>query len=600
MFRKGKTQLKSLHRKVLYFAFLFVLVLWSSPSVFAAEPKYGDTFVVGIGSDPQSLNGAISGSYFDKIVASNIYSMLIRLDYDMNPVPDLAKEWTISDDGLTYTFELTPGVKWHDGTPMTPADVKFTMEEMIFQYHPRAGIFSVIESIETHGENTVIFTLNKPFGPFLNLLAYDFFVLPMHLYEDTDIRNNPHNHSPVGTGPFIFEEWSRGSHITLVRNPDYFQEGLPYLDRLIFRVIPDASSRVFALEAGEIHYLAYLALPSSAVSEFSDNPDIVITTKGFESLASILMLNLNLDIPELQDVRVRRAIAMAIDRDYIVNHADYGLGIPANSPMASTSWAYEPEVTEYHFNPEAAAALLDEAGFTPGADGTRLTLRLSADANVELNRQAGEIVKANLEEIGIRVDYEPVERGVMLDRVYVRRDFDMHIHGFSTGSDPAIDIARLYVSSNIRPVSFTNDAGYRNPIVDELFVKGEEASYPEQRAVYYREIQRILTDELPVIWLSEIGLVGAYHSRFHNVHSWSAYSYYIFWDVWSEAGQPAQPAEAAQPAQPTQPVQPAQPAQPAQTAQPATVSPTMIVGAIIVLVIVVRFVMKRKKSKDEE
>ena len=227
---------------------------------------------------------------------------------------------------------------------------------------------------------------------------------------------------------------------------------------------------------------------------------------------------------------------MAIDRDYIFENADYGLGKPADSTFPDSSWAYEPNAAKYPYDPKAAASLLDEAGFPAGGDGKRMTLRLTCDANVELNRKTVEIVKYFLEQIGVMVDYEPVERGVMLDRVYVNRDYDMQVHAFSTGADPAIDVERLYVSSNIRPVSFSNGAGYANPVVDELFKKGASASDPEERAAYYREIQRILNEDLPVLWLIESGLVGVYHARFQNVHSFSAYSYYIFWDVWSNNG----------------------------------------------------------------
>lgn len=562
------------------------LVLGFTTLALAAGEKYGDTFVVGVGSDPQSLNGSISNNFFDKIIASNIYSMLIRLDYNMNPVSDLAENWSISEDGLTYTFNLRLGVKWHDGAPFTSADVKFTIEKVILELHPRSGTYSeIIDSVNTPDENTVVIHLKKPFGAFMNALGYDFFILPKHLYENTDIKNSSYNNEPVGTGPFIFEEWSRGDHITLTRNPDYFQDGLPYLDRLIFKIIPDASSRVLALESGEIDYLSYQNLPSSAVPSLREVPDIVITNKGFESLGTILMLTLNNETPELQDVRVRKAIAMAIDRDYINQHADYGLGVPATSPFASTSWAYEPGVTKYAYDLEQAAALLDEAGYTPGPDGARMTLRLTCDANVELNRKTGDIVKANLAQVGIKVDYEPVERGVMLDRVYIKRDFDMQIHGFSTGADPAIDIARLYISTNIRPVNFTNGSAYSNPLVDELFTKGAEAIDSEERAAYYREAQRILTDELPVIWLLEQGIVGAYNARFHNVHSWSAYSYYNFWDIWSDAGQSGQGAEVVQPTV---------------ADQPAERSSVAIYVVIILAVISIALVVWLKTHKREQ
>ena len=588
----------------LILALAMVFVTASIALAAEEQPKYGGTFVVGVASDPSTLNGTISGSFNDKIVSSNIYSMLIRLDYGMNPVPDLAESWDISEDGLTYTFHLRQGVKWHDGEPFTSADVKFTMEESILKYHPRADNFkSVLESVEAPDDNTVVFHLQKKYGAFMNALAYDVFVIPKHIYEGTDVKENPANATPVGTGPFVFEEWNRGSHIALKANPNYFVEGQPYLDKLIFRIIPDASSRVLALETGEVDYLAYQALPSSAVSELEANANIAITHEGFESLGTILMLTFNMDEPKLQDAKVRRAIAEAIDRAYIVEHADYGLGIPATSTFTSTSWAYNPDVAKYDYDVEASKALLDEAGLKPDANGTRLTLRLTCDANVELNRKAGEIIKANLAEVGIQVDYEPVERSVMLDRVYVSRDFDMQIHGFSTGSDPSIDVARFYLTSNIRPVNFTNGAGYSNPEVDELFKKGGEASDINERAGYYKDVQKILCDELPIVWLEEQGLVAAYNAKFHNVHSWSAYSYYIFWDVWSDDGvAPAAPAAepaSAEPA-PAGEAAPAAPAAPEAPAAKSSATPVIVIAVIAVAVVAAAVIAKKRGKKEED
>lgn len=575
---------------------LMTLGLIAPASAEQKGPQYGDTFIVGMSSDPSTLNGTISGSLNDKTVASNIFSMLFRLDYQMNPVPDLAEEWNISEDGLTYTFKLRSGVKWHDGEPFTAADVKFTMEEAMMKFHPRSDNFnSVIEAVEAPDDSTVVFRLKNPYGAFMNALAYDVYIIPRHLYEGTDIKNNPYNNEPVGTGPFMFSEWSRGSHVTLKKNPNYFQEGQPYLDQLIFRIIPDAASRVLALETGEIHYLSYQSLPSSSIAELEKNPDITITTKGFESLGSMLMLTLNLDQPILQDVRVRQALSMGIDRDYIVEHADYGLGVPATGAFPSTNWAYEPDVAQYPYNPEQAMALLDEAGYTPDAGGVRLTLRLTADANVELARKSGEIIKANLAKIGVEVDFEPVERGVMLDRVYTNRDFDMQIHSFSTGSDPAVDIARFYVSSNIRPVSFTNGSAYRSAEIDELFAKGADASDADERAEYYSQAQKILSNDLPIIWIEEVGLIGAYNNRFHNVHSWSSYSYYVFWDVWSDQGAvlPAGP-DASQPGS-------SQTSPEANAKDKAGAFPGVLVGAAVVVAAgAVLFLKKRRAADDDE
>ena len=527
--------LKNVFLVILCYVILFSIISISSNAEAVVINK-GGTMVVGISSDPGTLNGAISGSFFDKVVASNIFSMLIRLNKEMEPVGDLATEWHLSEDGLSYTFKLQKEAKWHDGVPVTAEDVKFTVEDVILKLHPRSGTYSqFISGVETIDPYTLVFKLKKPFGAFINGLGYDFFILPKHVYHGEDVKRHESNFKPIGSGPFKFKEWQRGSHIVLEKNEAYFKKDLPYLDRLVFRIIPDASSRIMALEAGDIDYLAYLALPSSAVPMLKKNKNITISQQGLESLASILMANLNLDRDILKNANVRRAIAHAINRQYIVDYADYGLGRPATGPISSlTNWAYEPDVQKYEYNPKLAEKILDEEGYKRGQDGIRFSLNLIADTGVELNRKASEIIREQLRSIGIKIDLQLLERGVMLDRVYVKRDYDMHIHGFSTGSDPAIDVARLYVSTNIRPVSFTNASGYRNLEVDELFKKGEETMDRKKRALFYREVQKKLVSDLPVIHLIEYGTVAAWNKKLQGLHDWSAYSYYIFWEAWQK------------------------------------------------------------------
>lgn len=502
-----------------------------------AKPRVGGGMIVGIGADPGVLNASISANLVEKTISSNVFSMLIRLDKKFSPVPDLAERWEISEDGLTYTFHLRQGVKWHDGEPFTSEDVKFTIDEVILPLHSRGATYKgVIDTVETPDANTVVIKLKNSFGPLMNALGYDFFILPKHLYAGTDIKNNPYNAKPVGTGPFRFVEWQKGSHVALERNPDFYLPGKPYLDRLVFQTIPDAAGRVLALESGDIDYLSYQSVPSSAVPRLKENANLVTTTEGFESLASIGMLTINVENPILKDVRVRKALAYAMDKKFIAERADYSIGKPATGPIASTSWAYEANVEPYAHDLEKAAALLDEAGYPAKADGTRFNLRLIADGAVEFHRKAAEILKEQFAQVGINLELELLERNVMLDRVYIKRDFDTQIHIFSTGADPAIDVSRLYVSSNIRPVNFTNASGYRNEAVDKLFAEGQSAFKAEDRAKAYHEVQKILVDELPAIWLEEVGIVGVWNKKFHGLHDWSAYSYYTFWDAWTEDG----------------------------------------------------------------
>ncbi len=240
----------------------------ATPASGAVDPKarYGDTMVIGITGDPGTLNGTTSSNFVEKIIASNVFSMLIRLDRSFKPVPDLAKSWTISDDGLTYTFRLNEGVKWHDGTPFSSADVKFTIDDVILPLHTRAGTYkSVIDRVETPDANTVVIRLKQPFGPLMNALGYDFLILPQHLYEGTDIKANPYNAKPVGTGPFKFAEWKKGSYVILEKNKDYFVKGIPYLDRLVFQEIPDVRGAAVLRRSNPATSTCYLYQASAVV-----------------------------------------------------------------------------------------------------------------------------------------------------------------------------------------------------------------------------------------------------------------------------------------------------------------------------------------------
>ncbi|HEY3152905.1 MAG TPA: ABC transporter substrate-binding protein, partial [Candidatus Binatia bacterium] len=204
------------------------------------NPRKGGTLILGMAADPSTLNCGIESSQIVAMVTSNIYNGLIHMDEESNPHPDLAQSWEISPDGLVYTFQLRDNVKWHDGQPLTSADVKFSFESLVGKYNARGReAYRSIKAIETPGPTTVKISLKKAYSPFLEVLtAHDGCIMPKHLYEGTDVFKNPRNNDqPVGSGPFKFKEWHKGSHITLVRNENYFKKGRPFLDSVIYRII---------------------------------------------------------------------------------------------------------------------------------------------------------------------------------------------------------------------------------------------------------------------------------------------------------------------------------------------------------------------------
>jgi len=544
MRRKTQTQ-----TSLTWWAALLIMVSLSIPFLFSLcyaqeKPKYGGTFIVGAGSDPTTLNLATTYNIMDTLAVSSVYSLLVKLDDELNPRPDLAESWKVSDDGLTYTFNLVRNATWHDGRPFTSSDVKFTFSDVLLKHHPRgAVVLKAVESIETPDPHTVVFKLKHPYDPLMKFMGNEAFIIAKHLYENTDILKNPYNLKPVGTGPFTFKEWKKGSHLILERNPTYFRKGKPYLDKIIVKIVPDASSRMIAFEAKEIDYLYYVNLPSSEVSRIKNKPGFVVSSKGHEVGPSIMMMAFNLRKAPFNNLKLRQAIAHAIDRQYIEEKADYGLGKPAIGPIASaTRWAFNPNVTQYDFNPRKAEQLLDEAGYPRGSDGTRFKTSIIADRGDFLYAKTAEIIRDYLGKVGIPAELKLLDRSSMIDASYIRWDFDLQVHGLGTGPDPAIAVARTYVSTNIKSIPFANNAGYSNKEVDELFALAERAPTVKKRAEYYHKVQEIIVKDLPYFWLSEYGLNSAWRDEFKGVHSWCARSFMSYGeDAWWTKGKDAPP-----------------------------------------------------------
>jgi peptide/nickel transport system substrate-binding protein len=246
----------------------------------AAQPPAAQgerTIVVAMTADPGAINSAITTSGNTHFVADQIFNGLVGLDDQLNPVPELAASWDIGAGGKVYTFKLQPNVKWHDGQPFTSADVKFSFEQALLKFHSRtkAGLEKVLESIDTPDDGTVVFSFKQPYGPLLQRLdVVEAPIIPKHIYEGKDLQKDPANLQPIGTGPFKFVEYVKGDHVTLERNPDYFRAGLPHLDKVIFRIIPDANTATLALEQGEVDYLN--AVQGSAIESIQQNSDLVL------------------------------------------------------------------------------------------------------------------------------------------------------------------------------------------------------------------------------------------------------------------------------------------------------------------------------------
>lgn len=487
------------------------------------EPTPGGTAIVAISADPGHFNPGITTGANVHTVADSIFNGLVGLSANLRPEPDLAASWDINEDSTVYTFHLVPGVQWHDGQPFTSADVKFTFEEILFNHHSRtkAGLGSVVESIETPDELTVVFRFSEPYGPLLQRLdVTEAPILPKHIYEGTDPVENPANLQPVGTGPFKLESYSKDDSVTLVRNENYFKPGLPYLDRLVFRVIPDDNTQLLALEQGEVDYIG--RVPGPEVDRLRSLGDFTVvgSTTGAGGGNCIMTITFNLEREVFQDLRVRQAFAHAVNRQQILEQVIFNQGRVAGAPISSgIPWAHAyGALNAYNYDPEQAKELLDAAGYQPGADGTRFTIDI---VHFPAFNKYSEVMKQNLAEVGINLNVRPLDREAAVDTIFNQRDFDTNLISYCNGLDPDIGVRRMYVSDNIGNIPFSNGATYRNERVDELFATAGATADLSRRTQMYREIQEILAEDLPYWWLVETDFASAYRNTFNDFSVWT-------------------------------------------------------------------------------
>ncbi len=523
---------KLLKNRILDLVGLCAILLLASGPGLAADPIYGGSVVVAIASDPGGLNPSITTQGGVHLICGSIFSGLVAHDFELNPVPDLAERWDVSPDGRTYTFYLAPNAVFHDGVPVTSEDVRFTFEQLLLKYHSRTrtSIGDNLRRIDTPDPHTVVFIFEKPYAAFLKLVdVTNAPVMPKHLYEGTDPLTNSHNTNPIGSGPFKLQEWVKGDHLTLVKNERYFKAGKPYLDRVVYKVMPTGALATIAFERGEVDYL--LGAPPLDIARLKNMPGVVVTTKGREGFAGVETFIPNLSRVPLSDLRVRRAIAYAIDKQFLVDKLLFGQGIAATGPVSHMlAWAYNPNVEKYAHNVALANQLLDEAGQRRGADGTRFHLKFVHAASYA---KVAEALRDQLREVGIAVDLQQMEFGAAVDAVYIKKDFDLGFASFENGPDPDIGVKRTVVSSNIGPIPFSNGAGYRNPRVDELFALAASELDREKRAAYYFEAQDILVKDVAYFWLYEPNSGAAYRAGLQGMYTWSAKSnIYFAQDAW--------------------------------------------------------------------
>jgi peptide/nickel transport system substrate-binding protein len=477
-----------------------------APASAVATPRRGGTLVVGLTADPAAGSLNISSDSPTRYAFStSIHSSLVQIGLDRVPKPDLAESWTVSPDEKTYTFKLRANAMWHDGKPVTSADVKYTIEEVTAKYY---GLFRTyapnIERIDTPDAKTVVFVLKQPIAVLLLLLTrQNSAILPKHIYEGSDPRTNADNRAPVGSGPFKFQEWVKGDHVTLVRNENFYIPDQPYLDRLIFRIIPDAGARSIAFQKGETDLLGNATYPIAQGKQLIAMNGVYLDERGTPASSWVYV---NTSKKPLDDVNVRQALAMAIDRNAVAERAYFGFGARAAVSHIEAKHAphHDPTVKLPAFDAAAANRLLDTAGFPKGADGRRFSLRLAYDPAFTAGH---DVVRDGLDSIGIRVELTPYDVATLTKNVFADANFDL-MTAQSGADDPALTLTRM--ASAAIGTYYGNGSRYRNTEVDQLLQEAAATANVDRRKAAYAKVQAILARDLPTIPMVDITSTDLY------------------------------------------------------------------------------------------
>ncbi len=465
---------------------------------FAQEtPRKGGVFNVHYGAEQRQLNPSIQASTGVYIIGGKIQENLVDLDANGQPVGVLAESWEASPDGKTVTFKLRKGVTWHDGKPFTSADVEFTAMNMwkkILNYGSTLQLF--LTAVDTPDPQTAIFRYERPMP--LNLLLRALpdlgYISAKHLYENGDIRQNPTNLSPVGTGPFKFVKYERGQYIIADRNPDYWRPNAPYLDRIVWRVITDRAAAAAQMEAGELHYSPFSGLTISDMARLGKDKRFVVSTKGNEGNARTNTIEFNFRRKELSDIRVRRAIAHAIDVPFFIDNFLGDFAKLGTGPIPSTSADFYPgaKTPQYPFDKAKAIALLNEAGY-------------------KIVRNDG---------------------GGFLKQVYDEHAFDLATGWHQYRNDPAVSTTVWYRSGQPKGAPWTNQWGWEDKTVDKTIDDAATEVDPVKRKALYAEFVKEVNTELPVWMPIEqifVTVITARARNHSNTPRWGSTSWHDLW-----------------------------------------------------------------------
>lgn len=481
-----------------------------------ASSEGDKTLVIGGALTARHLNPAVQSGMATAIPGAQLFASPVRFTDSFEPEPYLASSWDVAPDGLTVTLELVEDAVFHDGEPVTSRDVAFSID-VVKNNHPfGAGLFGKVEKVDTPDDHTVVIRLSAP-HPALMLAMSPIFlpVLPQHVYGEGDIATHPQNaEGLIGSGPYRLMEYREGDRVVMERFEDFFDDNSPEIDQLIIKITPAGETAASALAAGEVD-IAMVSEPGTAAI-LKQTDGVTIAEEGFEAGGSQNGIEFNTKHPILQDVRVRQALAYAIDTDFIVNELHDSFSAKATGPIfPGTPYYDESTAKEYPLDLAKAEALLDEAGHPVKADGTRFSLTIDHVPGGEaFHKNVAETVKGQLAKIGVQVEVRNSPDFTAWAERVSNYDFDMTTDNIWNWGDPTIGVGRTYLCSNIKKgVVWANMSQYCNDEVDRLFERAATTLDEGERKALYSEIQDILTTDLPVYWVETSPYLNAYTDR---------------------------------------------------------------------------------------
>jgi peptide/nickel transport system substrate-binding protein len=457
----------------------------------------------------------------------------VKYDKDLNLVGDLAERWDVLEDGLVIVFHLRKDVRWHDGAPFTSRDVKFTYEKLInpLVRTPYGGDFERVKSLEAVDDYTVKVTYKEPFAP--ALASWGMSIMPEHALAREDLNTTKFSRRPIGLGAYIFKSWKTQDKIELVSNPSYFEKQ-PYIDRYIYRIIPDEATIFLELQVQGIDSSGLTPLQFSRQSDtpFFQHQYRKYQLPGF----AYTYLGYNLNNPLFSDKRVRQALNLAVDKKEIIAIVLLGYGDVCTGPYVKQLWAYNSDVTPAEFNPAKSRELLREAGWQDGnrdgwleQGGRKFEFTVLTNQGNEERLKACQIIQRRLADIGVRMKIKVIEWSVFISQFIDKRNFEAVCLGWTVPREP--DNFDIWHSSKTREGEF-NFVGYKNEEVDRLLVEARGTFNQDIRARLYKQIHRILYDDQPYMFLYVPESLVILNTRFRGVSPAAAGLTYNFIDWW--------------------------------------------------------------------